>query len=152
MKRTTRTRWIGSTAAFLMFASIASAQPAAIETLPVAAQLAPPTVTEDQPSRLMASSESSYTIWQTVFQSIFIKHAPKREWTPLYATTFFTEGWLEPQIDPPGGSGGSVRQGWIGVPDAFFNRQIIFGMYSYAQGANGRQNEQVGSFLIESPN
>lgn len=151
MARTTQARLIGSAAAFLTFVSIAAAQHTATELLPSAPYLASSVVTEDQPGASMASSDGPYTIWQTVFQSIFIKHAPKREWTPLFATTFFTEGWLEPQIDPPGGSGGSVRQGWIGVPDAFFNRQFIFGMYSYAQGPNKGQNEQVGSFLLESP-
>ena len=97
------------------------------------------------------SDDGPYSIWEVITQSIFIKHAPKREWTPLYASNFFTEGWLQPQVDPPNGSGGSLRQGWIGVPDAFFNRQIVFGIYSYARGANGNANEQTAAFLIESP-
>ena len=150
MQRGIWPRILGSGAAFVALASIAVAQPAAVEKLPAAAQPAQPLVTEAPPS-IVGASDGPYTIWEVISQSIFIKHAPKREWTPLYATTFFTEGWLQPQIDPPSGSGGSLRQGWIGVPDAFFNRQIIFGMYSYTQGANGRPNEQVGSFLLESP-
>jgi hypothetical protein len=78
----------------------------------------------------VSTTRERYSIWETVTLSIFNKHAPKREWTPLYADTFFTEGWLEPHIGPPNGSGGSVRQGWVGAPDAFFNRQIVFGIYS----------------------
>jgi hypothetical protein len=92
----------------------------------------------------------SYTLGETVFQSIFPKHAPKREWTPLCCNTFFSEDWLVPHIAPPSGPGGSLRQGWVGVPDAFFNRQIV-GIYNYARGANGAPNEQTGAFLIESP-
>jgi hypothetical protein len=92
----------------------------------------------------------SYSLCETVFQSIFPKHAPKREWTPLYCDTFFSEGWLEPHIGPPNGPNGSLRQGWVGVPDAFFNRQMV-GIYDYARGANGAPNQQAGAFLIESP-
>jgi hypothetical protein len=118
------------------------AQPAHTE------QSAQPAPATDMPSN--GCSGGRYSIWETVFQSIFRKHAPKREWTPLYASTFLTEGWLEPHIGPPNGSGGSLRQGWVGVPDAFFNRQMV-GIYNYTRGANGDQNEQVGAFLIESP-
>jgi hypothetical protein len=92
----------------------------------------------------------SYTLWDTISQSICGKPDPARPWTPLYAATFFSEGWREPWIGPPNGPGGSLRQGWVGVPDAFFNRQVV-GIYSNTRGANGAQNEQVGAFLVESP-
>lgn len=175
MTRNIWARLIGSGAAFVALASIAAAQPLAREEAPEqapapASPTAQPTAKEKAPATPQpaapaqpvhpaimenlpgcAGPDGHYTVFETIFQSIFPKHAPKREWTPLYASTFFSEGWLEPQIGPPSGSGGSLRQGWVGVPDAFFNRQIVFGIYSYAQGANGNRNEQTGAFLIESP-
>jgi hypothetical protein len=172
MRRSIWAKLLGSGAAFVALASIAVAQTSLPEKEPAAAQPAPekvsaaaqpstpdkvsaaqpaqPAIMESPPGNC-CGSDGPYTIWDTVFLSIFNKHAPKREWTPLYATNFFSEGWLQPHINPPDGSGGSLRQGWIGVPDAFFNRQIIFGIYNYAQGTNGRQNEQNGAVLIESP-
>src|ERR1022692_1934326 len=116
----------------------------------------PPTVSDVLEARQVdlidevSQGRPGYTVWETITQSIFPKHAPKREWTPLYASTFLTEGWLEPHIAPPNGSGGSLRQGWIGVPDAFFDRQIV-GLYNYTRGKNGNPNEQAGAFIIESP-
>ena len=98
----------------------------------------------------LPSTSDRFSLWETVALSIFNKHAPKREWAPLYASTFFTEGWLDPHIGPPSGSGGSLRQGWIGVPEAFFNRQIV-GIYSRTRGVNGAPNEQTGSIILESP-
>jgi hypothetical protein len=132
----------GCLVAFAM-ATTAFAQRVPVEksALPAPAAELPPSV----------SGNGYYSIFETIALSVFPKHAPKREWTPLYAGTFFTEGWLEPQIGPPNGSGGSLRQGWIGVPDAFFNRQIVFGIYSNTRGTNGNANEQTGAFLIESP-
>jgi hypothetical protein len=114
-------------------------------------QAAPAGGMENQQCPSAVAQDGDFSLCEVIYYSIFTKQAPKRDWTPLYAYNFFTEGWLQPRIDPPNGSGGSLRQGWIGVPDAFFNRQIIFGMYTYAQGAHGAQNSQSASFLVESP-
>lgn len=95
MTRKAWARCISSGVSFLALASIAVAQ------LPAELQPAQSTTVETQP----IATDGPYSIWQTVFQSIFVKHAPKREWTPLYANTLFTEGWLEPQIDPPAAPG-----------------------------------------------
>jgi len=97
-----------------------------------------------------AGAHRSYTIWETISQSICGKPDPARPWTPLCAGTFFSDGCREPWIAPPNGPGGSLRQGWVGVPDAFFNRQVV-GIYSNTRGANGAQHEQAAAFLVESP-
>lgn len=125
----------------LSIGSSAWSQPVPLEKLPAPAPA---------PGESVAPPGGRWSLWDTVTLSIFPKHAPKREWTPLYASTFFSEGWLEPHIGPPNGPGGSVRQGWIGVPEAFFNRQIV-GLYTYRNGTNGNPNEHVGGMIIESP-
>jgi hypothetical protein len=72
------------------------------------------------------------------------------KWTPLSCRTFFSEGWCEPYITPPSGSGGALRQGWVNTFDAFFNRQVV-GIYSHSDASRTGRNEDVGSFLFESP-
>lgn len=61
-------------------------------------------------------------------------------WQPLPLRTFFTEGWRDPWIAPPNGSGGAPRQGWIGAPDGNFYRLYWFSYienFNVAQGGNG---------------
>ncbi|MFO0864706.1 MAG: hypothetical protein U0744_08660 [Gemmataceae bacterium] len=135
-------RWIlvrGATAVVLTLGiaqGIAQAQTAPDEIPAIAVEATP--------------ERARYSLLETIALSIFNKRAPKREWTPLYADTFFSEGWFEPHIGPPPGTGGSVRQGWIGVPEAFFNRQIV-GIYSQKHGVNGGTNETIGGTILESP-
>ena len=73
-----------------------------------------------------------------------------QEWTPLTFGTIFSEGWTDAWIAPPSGSGGALRQGWITLPDAFFNRMVI-GFYTYSYGTNGIPSEQVGYVQYETP-
>ena len=69
-----------------------------------------------------------------------------KEWTPLTIDTFFTEGWFDANVGPPNGPGGSLRQGWVGVPDAFFDRQVVL-FDTYTQGVRGNPN--FNSFDLE---
>jgi hypothetical protein len=48
--------------------------------------------------------------------SIFAKTDPAA-WRPLPLRTLFSEGWNEPWIEPPSGSKGAPRQGWINAAD-----------------------------------
>jgi hypothetical protein len=106
------------------------------------------------PSSVLApvSEKRSYNIGEILSKSLWGKQPdPERTWTPLSAGTFFSDGWNEPWNAPPGtATGGSLRQGWIGTNDAFFNRMGV-GIYSYTKGAHGGPDEQVGSLLFENP-
>ena len=105
---------------------------------------------EDRSPDLPLASDERYNLRDTVLLSIFNKHAPKRQWTPLYLTTFFTDGWLQPHIAPPATTGGSVRQGWSGLNDVFFNR-MIDNNYSYFWGAHGKPNRSFAVLDVETP-
>src|ERR1043165_4383158 len=71
-----------------------------------------------------------YSLWETLRISMCGRQPdPDRNWTPLWCETFFTDGCCEPWNAPPPTTGGSLRQTWVGMPDAFFNRQVI-GIYS----------------------
>lgn len=106
--------------------------------------------TENADQNLPRASDETYSLCDTILLSIFNKHAPKREFTPLYLSTFFTDGWLQPHVAPPETTGGSVRQGWAGLNDVFFNRMIDT-IFSAFHGKNGRRNEQVFVEDIETP-
>jgi hypothetical protein len=52
---------------------------------------------------------------------------PDRDsWRPLLLSTFFSEGWREPRVPSPNGSGGAARQGWINAADGNFHRLWFF--------------------------
>jgi hypothetical protein len=44
----------------------------------------------------------------------------------LPLSTLFSEGWLEPWVPSPNGSGGAPRQGWINAVDGNFYRLWFF--------------------------
>ena len=47
-----------------------------------------------------------------VYESLFgdaYSEAAQAAWRPLRLATFFTDGWNEPYIEPPAGSGGAPR-------------------------------------------
>ena len=48
--------------------------------------------------------------------------AAQANWRPLGLGTFFTEGWNEPYIEPPAGSGGAPRSGWVNSFEGTFFR------------------------------
>ncbi len=118
-----------------------------------------PTTMDGQPGVLKGSEESrttndslapeQFSLWETMALSIFNKQAPEREWTPLLISDFF-DGWLQPHIAPGATTGGSLRQGWSGLNDVFFNRMIDT-TFSAFRGVNSLPNQQVGAIDIETP-
>ena len=72
-----------------------------------------------------------------------------KEWTPLTIDKL-CEGWCDPWVAPPDGTGGSLRQGWLGVPDAFFNRMLV-GFDTFAKGNHGGPDANSADFLYETP-
>ncbi len=50
---------------------------------------------------------------------------PER-WQPLSLSTFLSEGWDEPWINPPKGGGGAPRQSWLNAFNGVFYRLFSF--------------------------
>ncbi|GIW80256.1 MAG: hypothetical protein KatS3mg105_2063 [Gemmatales bacterium] len=97
-----------------------------------------------------ADSVYPFSRLEVIKGSIFGLPNDERTWTPLPAATLFTEGWREPWIAPPAGSGGAPRQGWINVFDGHFNRNGFF-IYAFTDGrANGGEMHE-GLFFFQSP-
>jgi len=70
-----------------------------------------PRVEGSQPPRLPAFTRSDppRSFLDVAHASLFggaYSEAEKAAWRPLALGTFFTDGWLEPYIEPPAGSGG----------------------------------------------
>ena len=71
-------------------------------------------------------------------------------WTPLPFRTFFSEGWRDPWIAPPNGSGDARRQGWIGAADGNFYR-LYWISYIEAFNTNGAPNGYTSRINIYTP-
>ncbi|WP_157506913.1 transporter [Gemmata obscuriglobus] len=72
-----------------------------------------------------------------------------REWAPLTHHTFLTEGWREPWIPHPVGTGGAPRDGWLNTLDGFFPRSanVLYGR-TYGRNEDG---SQFGTFQFVTP-
>jgi hypothetical protein len=117
-----------------------AAQPGTVVTVPA---------TDVFPGAAVAPAPHHFTVWETVSESVCGQGSPDRPFTPLTCGTLFSEGWCEPWISPPAGSGGAVRQGWINDFQGFFSRDV-FGVYTYNNHRGGAY-EQVGNVSVESP-
>jgi hypothetical protein len=90
-----------------------------------------------------------YPFSQVILESIFGKPDPDT-WRPLYCSTLFSEGWLEPWVPSPNGSGGAPRQGWINAADANLYRLWFFTFsQSFNQGPRG--NAYLGAYTLYTP-
>jgi hypothetical protein len=88
-------------------------------------------------------------LFDTIFESICGKPDPDT-WRPLYCSTLFSEGWLEPWVPSPNGSGGAPRQGWINAADGNFYRLWFF---TFAQAFNQgpKSNAYLGAYTLYTP-
>jgi hypothetical protein len=88
-------------------------------------------------------------IFETAARSIFGRPDPG-SWRPLPFSTFFSEGWNEPWVPSPRGSGGAPRQGWINAVAGNFYRLSFF---TFSQGFNEppRSNAYLGSYTLMTP-
>jgi hypothetical protein len=83
-----------------------------------------------------------------IWQSIFGNPDPNA-WRPLPLSTLFSEGWLEPWVPSPNGSGGAPRQGWINAMDGNLYRLWFF---TFAEGFNrSANNAYLGSYTLMTP-
>ena len=84
-----------------------------------------------------------------MLESIF-GHPDPDCWTPLTLSTLFSEGWREPWVPSPNGSGGAPRQGWINAADGNLYRLNFF---TFAQGFNNppQGNAYLGGYTLYTP-
>jgi hypothetical protein len=95
------------------------------------------------------SGRTEYPLSQTILESICGKPDPDT-WRPLPCSTLFSEGWLEPWVPSPNGSGGAPRQGWINAADGNFYRLWFFTFaQSFNQGSSS--NAYLGAYTLYTP-
>jgi hypothetical protein len=121
---------------------LAQEAPPAIVT-PVRAQLLPPEATPPGDSVTWSDRASG-----VILQSIFGKPDPDT-WQPLPISTLFSEGWLEPWVPSPNGTGGAPRQDWINAADGNMYRLWFF---TFSEGFNyGASNGYLGAYTVYTP-
>src|SRR6185369_5808054 len=71
-------------------------------------------------------------------------------WYPLPLSTLFSEGWRQPWVPSPNGSGGAPRQGWINAADGNIYR---LNFLTFAQGFNHppHGNAYLGAYTLYAP-
>jgi len=77
-------------------------------------------------------------------------YAEPSAWRPLSLRTFFTEGWDEPWVGAPSGTGGAPRQGWINALDGVFFR-LYFADFTFQANYHHDGNRYLGSYTIFTP-
>lgn len=92
---------------------------------------------------------SNYSLCEVVRESVCGDPNPSR-WTPLPLSNLLSEGWFEPWIPSPNGSGGAPRQGWINAADGNMYRLWFF---TFAQGFNDAPQEDayLGAYTLLTP-
>ena len=94
-------------------------------------------------------SHRSYPLSQVILESICGQPDPDT-WRPLPCSTLFSEGWLEPWVPSPNGSGGAPRQGWINAADGNMYRLWFFTFaQAFNQGPKG--NAYLGAYTLYTP-
>jgi hypothetical protein len=90
-----------------------------------------------------------YPFSEVILESICGQPDPD-SWRPLPCSTLFSEGWLEPWVPSPNGSGGAPRQGWINAADGNFYRLWWF---TFAQAFNQgpKSNAYLGAYTLYTP-
>ena len=91
--------------------------------------------------------------FDTIRESLFgdgYSAAAQATWTPLYLRTLFTDGWNTPWINPPAGSGGAPRQGWVNGFGGTSFRAWFF-VFGYANDFHHDGNFYLGQYTIFAP-
>lgn len=70
-------------------------------------------------------------------------------WQPLSLGTLFTEGWREPYVNPPAGSGGAPRSGWVNSFEGTFFR-VWYLAFAFNE-VNHDGNNYLGRYTIYLP-
>ena len=90
-----------------------------------------------------------YSCQDVILQSL-CGHTDPDCWRPLSFSTLFSEGWHEPWVASPNGSGGAPRQGWINAADGNMYRLWFF---TFAQGFNDAPQDDayLGGYTLLTP-
>jgi hypothetical protein len=90
----------------------------------------------------------TYSVWGAARESLFgDPYAHPERWRAMSLGTFFTEGWDEPWISPPRGSGGAPRQSWLNAFNGVFYR-LVSSTFGWAHGAHDAYS---GSLTVDTP-
>ena len=119
--------------------------PAAVlgDVQPVPVPLAaPPVVVDDMPARSYLG-----VIGESIFGDAY---AQPSTWHPLSLGSFFTEGWDEPYVASPTGTGGAARGGWISAFDGVFFR-AWFVDFAFAENYHHDGTSYVADYRIYIP-
>lgn len=107
----------------------------------------PPALSESQ-------TDSGYncdclSVGDVIRESIF-GHPDPGCWTPLTCSNLFSEGWRDPWVPSPNGSGGAPRQGWINAADGNLYR---LNFLTFSQGFNNppQGNAYLGGYTLYTP-
>ena len=101
----------------------------------------------------IAGSDVPGSLLDVAYQSLFgdaYSEAAQAAWRPLRLGTFFTDGWNEPYIEPPAGSGGAPRSGWVNSFEGTFFRSWFLS-FSFANQGNRNGNQYLGDYTIYAP-
>ncbi|ODU02013.1 MAG: hypothetical protein ABS79_00935 [Planctomycetes bacterium SCN 63-9] len=110
---------------------------------PSATSVAPPLI----------DSIAALTFARVAYKSLFadiIPEAKQSAWRPLTLRSFFTDGWLEPFVEPSIENGATPRSGWVNSFEGAFFRSWFFS-FSFAKGANHNGDEYHGGYTIYTP-
>jgi hypothetical protein len=88
-------------------------------------------------------------VFDTMIESICGQPDPN-SWRPLPCSTLFSEGWFEPWVPSPNGSGGAPRQGWINAADGKLYR-LWFLTLAQAFNSGPKGNAYLGAYTIFFP-
>ena len=84
-----------------------------------------------------------------IWESIFGQPDPNC-WRPLPCSTLFSEGWDEPWVPSPNGSGGAPRQGWINAIDGNMYRLWFF-TFTREFNRDSQSSAFLGSYTLLTP-
>lgn len=144
-------KWVGCPVLVLSIAASTSAQTA--NSVPPINPSPPRKTISPQDARERDATQKGsrrYGVLEILRSSVFARPLdPVPTWTPL-TLGGIADGWWEPWIAPPSPTGGSVRQGWVGSFDAFFNRMLV-GAYSVTNAIQPNRSEHNGVLMYETP-
>jgi len=86
---------------------------------------------------------------ETITESIF-GHPDPCCWCPLSLSTLFSEGWRQPWVPSPNGSGGAPRQGWINAADGNMYR-LNFLTFAQAFKSGPQDDAYLGAYTLYTP-
>jgi hypothetical protein len=108
---------------------------------------------ESSPITALGAAAPPPSFLDVAFESLFgdaYSESRKAQWRNLTLRSFFTEGWRESYIDPPAGSGGAPRHGWVNFFEGTFFR-AWFVSYAFADDVNHNGNQNLGGYTIWAP-